>query len=331
MYKICNSFYSDYFLEIETNCLINDNNKIKKHLKLYIFKIPLYPLYDPTGFYGPYNLKNKIFLPEFAIAICINGIPFISQEYNKLNKKNIIITISNKNKIKDDTKEDIQKEDTQKEDTQKEDTQKEDTQKEDTQKEDTQKEDTQKENKKEKDEEDEEDEEDDEDEENEEDKNIQQQPYENYYDRIPTDLSIWDINNLKKRYPELNEIVDLNIYFYICFCLKNNIHSPIIGFSFDGFPIYGPHGWKENTKEVILFKSSYNENYEFKENLGDLDICNGIYGPTPEFPNGIYHYKTTIKIKKNGFPVLKKNNIISYYPHIIARYKGNPEIRNFEK
>jgi hypothetical protein len=29
---------------------------------------------------------------------------------------------------------------------------------------------------------------------------------------------------------------------------------------------------------------------------GDLDICNGIFGPTPEYPNGVYHYHMTIEV-----------------------------------
>jgi hypothetical protein len=49
--------------------------------------------------------------------------------------------------------------------------------------------------------------------------------------------------------------------------------SHIIGVAFDGFPIYGDrdiHGRK------------------IKES--QLDKCNGITSPTPEFPEGIYHY-----------------------------------------
>jgi hypothetical protein len=49
--------------------------------------------------------------------------------------------------------------------------------------------------------------------------------------------------------------------------------SHIIGVAFDGFPIYGDrdiHGRR------------------IKES--QLDTCNGITSPTPEFPEGIYHY-----------------------------------------
>ena len=27
-----------------------------------------------------------------------------------------------------------------------------------------------------------------------------------------------------------------------------------------------------------------------------MDECNGIFGPTPEYPNGIYHYHMTIEV-----------------------------------
>ena len=49
--------------------------------------------------------------------------------------------------------------------------------------------------------------------------------------------------------------------------------SQLIGFALDGFPIYGPNDIKGNPVPV-----------------GSLDQCNGITSPTPEFPNGIYHY-----------------------------------------
>jgi hypothetical protein len=54
---------------------------------------------------------------------------------------------------------------------------------------------------------------------------------------------------------------------------KKNGPSHIIGVAFDGFPIYGDrdiHGRKIKP--------------------GQLDKCNGIDSPTPEYPHGIYHY-----------------------------------------
>ena len=49
--------------------------------------------------------------------------------------------------------------------------------------------------------------------------------------------------------------------------------SHIIGIAFDGFPIYGD---RDINGKAIDPKT--------------LDECNGIDSPTPEFPNGIYHY-----------------------------------------
>jgi hypothetical protein len=49
--------------------------------------------------------------------------------------------------------------------------------------------------------------------------------------------------------------------------------SHIIGFGFDGFPIYGDR----DINGKLIYPQS-------------LDDCNGITSPTPEFPQGIYHY-----------------------------------------
>tara|TARA_Y100001970_G_scaffold104228_1_gene130604 strand:+ start:4329 stop:6257 length:1929 start_codon:yes stop_codon:yes gene_type:complete len=80
-------------------------------------------------------------------------------------------------------------------------------------------------------------------------------------------------------------------------------HSPIIGFALDGYPIYGFIGWDDegNTKEMTSSyklkdgENGYNgiEDYEYVNGLGDLDSCNGIYSPTPDYPEGIYHYHST--------------------------------------
>ena len=49
--------------------------------------------------------------------------------------------------------------------------------------------------------------------------------------------------------------------------------SHVIGLAFDGYPIYGPYDLDGNELTA-----------------DDLDGCNGITSPTPEFPEGIYHY-----------------------------------------
>jgi len=86
--------------------------------------------------------------------------------------------------------------------------------------------------------------------------------------------------------------------------INSSIHSGIIGWSFDGYPIYGLYGWNE-VADVVQVKSSYQlkasgqdgydgtDDWEYIEGLGDLDECNGMFGPTPEYPDGIYHYVST--------------------------------------
>ena len=90
--------------------------------------------------------------------------------------------------------------------------------------------------------------------------------------------------------------------------------SQVIGVAFDGYPIYGIYG-DDGTGQITQMKSSYRlkagetgyngiDDYEYVEGLGDLDVCNGHFGPTPDFPQGIYHYHSTIEngIGEMGFP-----------------------------
>jgi hypothetical protein len=108
-------------------------------------------------------------------------------------------------------------------------------------------------------------------------------------------------------------------------------HSPIIGFAFDGYPVYGPYGYSTPTNSasaVTRMKSGYSlrsittrtalpygvtasqtgppvnatypigtycEDYEWlASNGGDLDKYNGRTCVTPEYPSGTYAYFVTI-------------------------------------
>jgi hypothetical protein len=88
----------------------------------------------------------------------------------------------------------------------------------------------------------------------------------------------------------------------------------IIGWAFDGYPIYGNYGYADNgtVKEMT---SSYQlksgksgaggiADYDYVPGLGDLDQCNGKWVVTPEFPNGTYAYFSTRHngAGANGFP-----------------------------
>ena len=134
-------------------------------------------------------------------------------------------------------------------------------------------------------------------------------------------------------------------------------HSPLLGYAFDGYPIYGPIGYdipegdltttiNEQTK-VKLMESSYkggldnNNNPTYLQGSGDLDICNGILSKTPEYPNGIFHYVCTIEKDTNnlskksvsntyGYLNIKTDIVKSSYPYIIGAYKAIPEKSNFD-
>ena len=100
---------------------------------------------------------------------------------------------------------------------------------------------------------------------------------------------------------------------------NQNAHSPIIGWAYDGHPIYGGYGFSDpdNTTSTIKTLSSgytletsevenrptnsefvpgfFVEDYKFTDS-GDLDKSNGRFAKTPEFPNGTYAYFAGIGI-----------------------------------
>ena len=112
-------------------------------------------------------------------------------------------------------------------------------------------------------------------------------------------------------------------------------HSPIIGWAYDGNPIYGPYGYKdpENIQSgVELITSGYEldsssvkdrpstslfasgffiDDYSYK-NSGHLDSHNGRFCKTPEFPNGVYAYFATVT---NG---VTSNKLEPFYPYFIG-------------
>ena len=94
-------------------------------------------------------------------------------------------------------------------------------------------------------------------------------------------------------------------------------HSPILGYAFDGNPIYGPYGYSDSldsTSSISRMMTSYSlrnsrvggptttayslgyfvEDYEYIHRSGDLDENNGRFCVTPEYPEGTYAYFVTI-------------------------------------
>ena len=113
--------------------------------------------------------------------------------------------------------------------------------------------------------------------------------------------------------------------------LDNN-HSPIIGWAYDGNPIYGPYGQVGSTIRKI--KTSYGKKVEpnkllrpdfpdgffiqdfyYDRALGDLDEHNGRFCITTDYPDGIYAYFSTIDsstISKSEFPYAVGNYFRDY-------------------
>ena len=126
--------------------------------------------------------------------------------------------------------------------------------------------------------------------------------------------------------------------------LDDQNHSPIIGYAFDGFPIYGAYAFENSDgtgaikrmetsyqlREIVQRNSlpdgtilnpnqygppissqdplgNYLEDYEYVEGYGDLNEFNGRFCITPEYPEGTFAYFVTIS--EIGIPE---------YPYVIG-------------
>lgn len=91
----------------------------------------------------------------------------------------------------------------------------------------------------------------------------------------------------------------------------------MIGWAADGFPVYARYGYPEKNvmtgglKQMrpsyrlkaspdsgrpatsIVPMGAFAQDWQYVDGSGDLDQCNGRFGSTPEFPEGIYHYFAT--------------------------------------
>tara|TARA_B100000965_G_scaffold276008_1_gene233869 strand:+ start:2787 stop:17753 length:14967 start_codon:yes stop_codon:yes gene_type:complete len=112
-------------------------------------------------------------------------------------------------------------------------------------------------------------------------------------------------------------------------------HSPIIGWAYDGCPIYGPYGYSDpdDIGEVKRLVSGYVKDIDWFDRPdvpagffvndwrydanGDLDKHNGRFCKTPEFPNGIYAY----------FSTLDSDNITPVFPYFIGKTYRLPLIQ----
>ena len=135
-------------------------------------------------------------------------------------------------------------------------------------------------------------------------------------------------------------------------------HSPIIGWSYDGHPIYGPYGYttrsggtvtqlrsgynlilKENRPPVASFPEGFFvEDYTYVRvsNETVLDENNGRFCVTPEYPNGTYAYFATFEsaldssgpfvgYKRPAFPYLIGNSFKSTPNRFNFDYRSNQD------
>lgn len=156
--------------------------------------------------------------------------------------------------------------------------------------------------------------------------------------------------------------LDLDVIYDICnlydaeglYAIDSTTHSPLIGFAYDGFPIYGAYGYGKNdgTGGIVRMKSGYHlrnittrttkpdgsasdvgpdvgrayflgyfrEDYEYVSSSDEsvLDEHNGRFCVTPEYPNGTYAYFCTVDENWN-----------SAYPYAVGpNFYGESEKRD---
>ena len=159
--------------------------------------------------------------------------------------------------------------------------------------------------------------------------------------------------------PDLKKVAGIEV--------ESEDHSPIIGWAYDGNPIYGPYGYSTNNGGVVTqMKSGYKEESSSKENRPSLlqfpkgffiedftyyevsdqsvlDENNGRFGITPEFPNGTYAYFTTINnssaeitgpfmdYKSPVFPYFIGNNfysVLNNFNYLLSSNQDHTDLQN---
>jgi hypothetical protein len=147
--------------------------------------------------------------------------------------------------------------------------------------------------------------------------------------------------------------LDLSVISNVCdlyaadglYVINPSVHSPLLGFAYDGYPIYGAYAYKNvnGTGGIVRMKSSYSlrnitvrthyangtdvtdgpavnatyplglyrEDYQYNATSAAtpdyLDEHNGRFCVTPEYPNGTYCYFATVDANHN-----------SAYPYIVG-------------
>jgi hypothetical protein len=128
------------------------------------------------------------------------------------------------------------------------------------------------------------------------------------------------------------------------FDTDTNVHSPLIGWAYDGNPIYGSYGYsdpEDSSSGIVRLSPGYVlntglvqnrpngfaegffvEDYEFNAS-GQLDAHNGRFCKTVDYPNGVYAYFATSEIDPTT------GDLKAQYPYFVGRsYRTVPVVEN---
>jgi len=135
--------------------------------------------------------------------------------------------------------------------------------------------------------------------------------------------------------------------------IEEKYHSPLIGWAYDGNPIYGPYGYDSpDNKDIRQILSGYPKPVDSQPNRpskklfpagyfvedfvyddsGDLDEHNGRFCVTPEFPYGTYAYFMTLsEIDSNQTTGDFAGDKEPKFPYVIGKsYKSKPLSFNYD-
>jgi len=142
-----------------------------------------------------------------------------------------------------------------------------------------------------------------------------------------------------------------DLTFVSGFEADSKYHSPILGWAYDGNPIYGPFGFTSVSSGTIKRMVSgyelqadttnrppttvYPEGFFIEDYVytgkGDLDEHNGRYCITPDYPNGVYAYFATINSTVDSSGPFK-NYKRPVFPYLIGhKYNSQPNLFNFRQ
>ncbi len=180
-----------------------------------------------------------------------------------------------------------------------------------------------------------------------------------------SNIKTWTVNQVE-RYARYGDVKDDDGFYetvkdsdlgnpYINYYVPRNLrnflddigqdHSPIIGWAYDGHPIYGPYGvvngqlkymesgyvklasQRVDGPNITKYPAGFFcEDYTYVDGVGDLDEHNGRFAATPDFPNGTYAYYATVDSVPVNNPTSPFNGVRTpLFPYLVGdTYHSKP-------